>query len=42
MARALGLDVGDERVMDPAKFLDDLEKRNQDKAEADASAPSAR
>jgi hypothetical protein len=31
LARVLGLDVGDDHVMDPAAFLDDLARRNPDR-----------
>ena len=48
MARVLGLNVGDERTMDPARFLEDLRARNVSKlmasdaadAPAGASEPS--
>jgi hypothetical protein len=42
MARALGLNVGDERTQDPARFLDDLRRRNlQLVADAPVTAPGS-
>ena len=38
MARVLGLEVGDEHVMDPARFLDDLALRNPGKLRLGSAA----
>ncbi|MEJ0067088.1 MAG: hypothetical protein WDM85_18145 [Caulobacteraceae bacterium] len=41
MGRAIGLDVGDERVMDPDRFLDDLRRRNLDKVQPTDAVPDS-